>query len=64
MKDLQWYTEFMFNELKVYSETRFIGNVGFKLNFYNGKITNIVAEQHKSVKMPEEQYAVRNTKET
>ena len=60
MKDIEWYTEFIINEMLVYKETEFIGNVTFKLNYYNGKITNLVAEQHKSIKMQGGEDGVRS----
>lgn len=50
---VNWYSDYVRNEISQLKDSKFTGSVEFKFNFRDGGIGNILCELNKSVKMPE-----------
>ena len=50
---LQWYLDFIKEELELHQQVKFTGNVEFQVNFKEGSIANLNCGQKKSIRKPE-----------
>ncbi len=51
---INWYLNFIRDELTQLRDNNFHGNIEYKINIVNGKIQNMTNGLHKSLKMSED----------
>ncbi len=52
--DIDWYLDFVKQELVKLKEAKFTGNVEFRPNFKDGNICNLNCSLHRSIKKTED----------